>query len=253
MDARFQAEFQAKWARYFPGVELPVAYFYADEVSEADRRDSRDAEHCVLAALVRVREGHSFIYGKDSPGCRGWARYTGFAQGLRPNFEYFLSCGIPGEMEGERYKKTPELVKDYLAAGPPFEAPGRFLVFKRWDKLAAADQPFAVLFFVPPDVLSGLFTLANFDRADPHGVITPMGSGCSQIVGHVWREARADAPRCVLGMFDVTARPQVAAHELTFAVPFARFAQMVANMDESFLITGSWERVRARIAETAVA
>ena len=34
----------------------------------------------------------------------------GFTQELRPNFEFFLSCGIPGEMEGERYKKSQELV-----------------------------------------------------------------------------------------------------------------------------------------------
>lgn len=30
-----------------------------------------------------------------------------------PNFEYFLSCGIPGKLEGERYKKTPELVRSW--------------------------------------------------------------------------------------------------------------------------------------------
>ncbi len=251
MDARFQQDFQRKWARYFPGAELPVAYWYADEVSEPDRADSRDEEHCVVQAFRRVREGHTFVYGKDSPGCQGWARYTGFSQTLRPGFEYFLSCGIPGEMEGERYKQSPELVRRYLEARPPFEAPGRWLVIKRWDKVADAERPFAVIFFAPPDVLSGLFALANFDRADPYGVITPMGSGCSQIVGYPWSEAQSAAPRCVLGMFDVSARPAVRQGELTFTVPFARFQQMVANMDESFLITDSWKRVAARIREAA--
>ncbi len=247
MDTAFQVEFQTKWTSYFPGVELPVAWFYTDEVGEADRRDSRDAGHCVVAALARVREGHTFVFAKESPGCLGWKRYTGFSRTLRPDFEYFLSCGIPGRLEGERYKQSPELVKRFLADRPGFDAPARFLVFKRWDRLGPADEPAAVVFFAPPDVLSGLFALANYDRADPHGVIAPMGSGCSQIVAHVYDEARSEAPRCVLGMFDVSARPQVRPGELTFAVPFARFRQMAAEMDESFLITGSWHKVQERM------
>jgi hypothetical protein len=48
-------------------------------------------------------------------------------------------------------------------------------------------------------------------------------------------------------MFDVSARPCVDGETLTLAVPWAKFAGMVGNMDESFLITGAWDRVRKRI------
>jgi len=247
MDTRFQQDFQHKWEKYFPGVDLPVAYYYTDEVTEQERLDSQDVEHCVIACFERVRAGHTFVYSADSPGCKGWARYTGFSRSLRPKFEFFLSCGIPGELEGERYKKSPDLVGEYLKSHPPFQAPGRFLVIKRWDKLAAKDRPFAVIFFANPDVLSGLSVLANYDRADPNGVFAPAGSGCASLVNYPYWEAQSDQPRCVLGMFDVTARPQVAATELTFTVPMARFEQMVANMDESFLTTEAWDHVRSRI------
>ncbi len=40
-----------------------------------------------------------------------------------PDFEYFLSCGIPGKLEGERYKKSPEMVKEYLKHTPATKAP----------------------------------------------------------------------------------------------------------------------------------
>ena len=156
-------------------------------------------------------------------------------------------------MEGERYKRSPELVTSYLKSHPPFKAPGRFLVFKRWDKLASKDQPFAVIFFATPDVLSGLFSLANFDQSDPFGVITPMGSGCSSIVNYPYMEAQTDHPRCVLGMFDVSARPQVSSTQLTFTIPIKRFEQMVGYMDESFLITESWKRVKTRLQQPAEA
>jgi hypothetical protein len=37
------------------------------------------------------------------------------------------------------------------------------IVFKRWDTLDEADSPEVVIFFAPPDVISGLFTLAIAD------------------------------------------------------------------------------------------
>jgi hypothetical protein len=48
-------------------------------------------------------------------------------------------------------------------------------------------------------------------------------------------------------MFDVSARPGVDTNSLTFSVPMKKFERMVADMDESFLITPSWEKVRARM------
>jgi hypothetical protein len=50
-------------------------------------------------------------------------------------------------------------------------------------------------------------------------------------------------------MFDVSARPCVPPDTLTFAVPMKKFSPMVENMDESFLITPSWEKVRNRIVK----
>jgi hypothetical protein len=130
---------------------------------------------------------------------------------------------------------------------PSFTAPGKYLVFKRWDRLLEIDEPLAVIFFATADVLSGLFTLANFDASDPHGVIVPMGSGCSSIVYYALQEANTENPRCILGMFDVSARPCVPENRLTFTIPMKRFSEMVNNMEESFLITESWSMVKARI------
>jgi hypothetical protein len=247
MEKRMQDLFTNRWRKYFSGAGLPIAFFYADEVSGDDIRDSKSEHRCIICNLNRVREGHTFVYNSEAPGCPGGKRYAGFSQTLMPNFEYFLSCGIPGEMEGERYKKSPGLVTEYLKNNPPFEAPAKYLIFKRWDKLAERENPTAVIFFATADVLSGLFTLANFDRADPYGVISPMGSGCSTIIAHPLGESNSDNPRCILGMFDVSARPCVPEDNLTFTIPMNRFIQMIQNMDESFLLTESWNMVRERI------
>lgn len=69
---------------------------------------------CLICNLNRVRQGHGFVYSSGSTGCLGGKRYTGFPRTLRPNFEYFLSCGLPGKMEGERYKESPELARVFF-------------------------------------------------------------------------------------------------------------------------------------------
>lgn len=169
----------------------------------------------------------------------------GFEEGFRPDFEYFLSCGKEG-MEGERYKKTPELVREIMKKMPSFRAPSRFLVFKRWDMLNEDEEPQIVIFFVNPDILAGLYTLANFDKTEDN-VISPFGSGCSTLVLHPYLQNLSSDPKCVIGLFDVSARPFIDSNVLSFSAPFKRFTEMIENMDESFLITRSWKRIRRRI------
>lgn len=248
MEQQIHKHFIDQWSKHFPGAELPITYFYVDSPSETDLNASQAVDRCLIGNLKRVRQGFPFVYSAHTQGCSGGKRYSGFSHTLRPNFEYFLSCGIPGELEGERYKRDPELVKQYLIQHPPFDAPAKYLVFKRWDKLGSQDDPLAVVFFATGDVLSGLFALANYDMAEPDGVITPMGAGCASIIGYPLEQATFEKSRCVLGLFDVSARPHVGRDELTFTVPIKRFERMVSYMDESFLITGSWEKIRARIA-----
>jgi hypothetical protein len=247
MDTQLVEHFTHQWSKYFGPAELPIVYFYTDQVNKEDSGASGVLDRCLIGNLTRVRQGFTFVYDARTRGCSGGKRYSGFSHSLRPKFEYFLSCGIPGELEGERYKRDPDLVKQFMLQHPPFEAPASYLVFKRWDKLTENEQPLVVIFFASGDVLSGLFTLANYAVAEADGVITPMGAGCASIIAYPLEQAGRDDPRCVLGMFDVSARPHVNQHELTFSAPFARFVQMVENMDESFLITNSWEKVKSRL------
>jgi hypothetical protein len=241
-------QFLEKWNRYFPGAELPLVFYYADEVDPAQAAPKAADWQCVICDLGRVRQGKSTAFDIDAIGCGGGRRYFGLSQEIRPNFEYFLSCGLAGEMEGIRFKKTPELVRKMQEYQPPFEAPGRYIVFKRWDKMNEDDQPVAVIFFAPPDVLSGLFAVANFEEATPFGVIAPSCSGCSAIVYYPIMESQSSHPRAVLGMFDTSARPCVPADVLSFAIPYAKFVNMINNMDESNLTSEAWIKMRERIS-----
>ncbi len=249
MKPSLKEHFIKQWHKYFLKTDLPITFYYTDDAEGAQPFRVSEGQHCFIGDLAAVRQGQTLCFDTKSVACFGGKRYLGFSQNLMPNFEYFLSCGIPGKLEGERYKKTPELVRELLKHVPGFAAPAKHIIFKRWDKLEEKDQPQVVIFFAPPDVLSGLFTLANYDEPTNEAVFCPMGAGCGTIVQYPLLESQSKHPRAVLGMFDVSARPGVDSSTLAFSVPMKKFERMVDDMDESFLITGSWEKVKSRLGK----
>ena len=244
---KLKKDFIERWSRYFPDVDLPIVFFYTDQPGDISIAAPSKEHQCMIRDLGKVRHGKSIAFSNETLGCSGARRYLGFDKSLRPNFEYFLSCGIPGKLEGERYKKSPELVAELMKNREDIDAPGKYIVFKRWDQLTENDQPEVVIFFVSPDVLSGLFTLSTFDESSSESTIAPFAASCATIVQLPYLEGKSDRPRTVLGHFDISARPYVPADALSFAAPMVKFERMVANMDESFLITESWKKVRKRI------
>jgi uncharacterized protein (DUF169 family) len=244
---QFKDLFLSKWPLYFGETDLPFVFFYSETPGNTTVVEKSKGRSCIICELAKVRKGESLAYTAESISCGGAKRYLGYSKEIRPNFDYFLSCGIPGELEGERYIRTPEMVHEMMENMPVVPANGRYIIFKRWDMIEPGDNPEVVIFFATPDVLSGLFTLASFDQPGGNGTIAPFGSGCSSIVHQPWFEGEKENPKAVLGMFDASARPCVPANCLSFAVPMKKFEKMISFMDESFLITESWKKVRKRI------
>jgi hypothetical protein len=52
-----------------------------------------------MAVLSKVQKGISLCFEEKSMGCPGGKRYLGYSKDVMPNFEYFLSCGIPGKLD----------------------------------------------------------------------------------------------------------------------------------------------------------
>lgn len=246
MNLELRNSFLILWKRYFGNAELPVVFYYTHADGGSHWAEKPHGWSCIICELARVRKGESVVYNAERVTCGGGRRYLGFTNKMRPGFEHFLSCGN-AKTEGERYLRTPELVKEFMKSQRVLPVSGMNLVFKRWDKLEETDEPDVVIFFATPDVLSGLFTLANFDQTEPNGTYTPFGSGCSTIIHYPYLESLSERQRAVIGMFDPSARKCVAGNEITFAVPMKRFGKMIGYMDESFLITESWSVIRKRL------
>ncbi len=228
--------------------EHPLGVFYSNDTPGAGLSPKEKGHVCMFALLKQARQkGETAYFDADHVGCFGGGYYMGFQPTPRPNIEYFLSCGIPGEMEGERYIKRPETARQYFASVQPRKAPAKYCIFKPLDKLTAAEDPEGVIFFASPDLLSGLFTLTNYATERMDAVRIPFSSGCGAILTHPLKEGEKENPQAILGLFDVSARPFVEPDLLTLAMPTKLFLALLDNQDESFLITKSWELVRKRM------
>jgi len=248
MDELLKSGFISRWKKYFRDAPLPVALFYSNELHHAEPAKKNASHHCMIADITKVFNGQTLAFNDTNIGCGGGLRYCGFADTLRPGFEFFLSYGIKDKMQGERYKKDPETVLELMSNAPKLKAPASWLIVKPFEKLDVDDNPEVILFFATSDVLAGLFTLANFDRPDLYGVKAPFSAGCGSIIQYPILENNSENPDCILGMFDSSARPYVQAGILSFAIPMKRFETLVGYMDESFLTTGTWEVIKKRIS-----
>ena len=234
MDAK---EFASAYGEAFgPAAGLPLLFWYSDGPVRAVPK----VEGCFFKALAEAREGSAVSLNAANIGCGGGKFYTGFAP-MPP----FVPAFVP---QKEHYKRTPEMVLDFIAALDLRPGPKAWLEFVRVDAAGTFDGAEGVLFFATPDVLAGLVTWAGFDNDAPDAVAAPFGSGCSTVVSQAVRENRNGGHRCFLGLFHPSVRPWVGADELCFVIPMSRFAGMCGTMRASCLFgTHAWDKVRERI------
>ncbi|MGA7104059.1 MAG: DUF169 domain-containing protein [Candidatus Deferrimicrobiaceae bacterium] len=103
----------------FGMAEYPVLFRYTDSLPEGTLLPPEATRVCVFALLAKTRaEGRPVALSASHHGCAGGGYYLGFLDQPREGIEYFLSCGVAGKMEGERYLKTPDLARAYFARVP---------------------------------------------------------------------------------------------------------------------------------------
>jgi len=227
--------------------ESPLGIYYTNDKPEGVT-PKEGLSGCAIGLLQNTRKkGETVYYDRNHFGCPGGGYYMGFLDSPRPGLEYFLSCGIEGKMEGERYIKTPELAREFIKQSKPRVAPAAYCVFKPIEKFLGLEKPEVVVFFAPPDILAGLFTLTNYAQEMTDAVQAPFCSGCASILTFSLKEAEKENPRPVLGMFDVSARPMVEKDILTLSMPYSLFLRLLENVKGSFLETESWKKVLQRI------
>jgi uncharacterized protein (DUF169 family) len=251
----------------------PVAILWTDEKPEDASQFKEGKWGCVMWMLARAAKGKTVAFSEETYGCWGGGVGLGFGNqylkfpGGEECFYYFLSTGneqwergrktaehlkefvskdfLDDFLKGERYLKSPELVKDFVETLPMMEVPAKFVIFKPLDEVnPEKEQPEIIIFLAPPDELSALVILANYGRQGSENVIIPYAAGCQTIGIFPYREAKSENPRGVVGLTDISAREslkkQLGNELLSFAVPWKMFQEMEGNVKGSFLERRTW-------------
>ncbi len=261
----------------------PVAVLWSDNKPEKAMQFAKGKWGCIMWLIAAAAaKGKSAVCDRETFGCFGGGVGVGFGNqylnfpGGEACFCHFLSIGNdawePGReaaaqvkpymreeafdhfLHGERYIKSPELVKRFIDCLPITDIPAKYVVFKSLFELEGdREDPKIVIFFANPNQLSALTILANYGRGDNQNVIMPYAAGCQTACLYPFQEAAAEKPRAVVGLTDLSARlavkKQLGDNLLTFAVPFTMFKEMEANVQGSFLERGLWQALKGEKKE----
>jgi uncharacterized protein (DUF169 family) len=252
----------------------PVALVWADEKPEGTTEFVPGKWGCVLFLLAAAAKGKTAVAGRETFGCFGGGVGLGFGDqyknfpGGEECFCRFLSCGNagtePGEsigrgmaasgtaamaedfLLGERYIKSPELVRKFIANLPIMDIPARYVVMKPLrDVDPAKDDVRSITFLVDPDRLSALVVLANYDGEHNENVIVPFAAGCQSVGICTFRENERERPRAVIGLVDLSARKnlrrQLGKDVMSLSVTPGMFRRMEENVEGSFLWRETWK------------
>lgn len=259
----------------------PVAVLLTDQKPEPALQFAKARWGCVMQMLAAAAKGKTSVFDRETYGCMGGAVGLGFGSmyekwpGGINCFYNFLSIGnAPGMGEdqarqlaeklanrtskeglqnflyGERYVKSPELVKKFVDSLPIIDIEQKYVAFKPLKDIdPLKDRPEVIVLLPNPEQLSALVVLYNYETEGNtmENVIVPGGAGCQQIGIIAFREARSERPRAVVGLTDLSARNEIkkslGRDILAFTIPFRMFMRMENNAEGSFLSMHTWREL----------
>ena len=226
----------------------PVAVVQSDTCPEKVLRFKENQRGCIVSTIPAVANGKIAAFTCETTPCLGGRAGLGFEKYPLGWIEYFLSTGAPTVPRCERYKKNPDIAREFICGVsnalieklPPRK---KFLLFKPLELVTAEETFDVIIFLVNADQLSGLVTLANYDTARNDGAKILFGAGCAQIVLYPLVEKNF----CFVGLTDPSARKFVDKNLLAMSMSRERFLELEAVADESFLTAAAWQKIFNRI------
>ena len=240
------------------GVKIaPVAVVLTDERPKDATQFKPGRFGCVAAMLLTAAKGRTVFFDRETFGCPGGGAGLGFGDCyarmgfpidrlLSTGGNALLGNGQSYEMrEGERFHRSPEITKRWLAEFPFREILTAYVVAKPLADANEDDSVVLVHWHVNADQLAALVTLAGFERGAVETATAPWSAAC-QAIAYAYAEAERKQPRGVIGFFDISRRHQVDRDVLSFTAPYALHREMEAAVPDSFLATEAWQELRAR-------
>lgn len=121
-------------------------------------------------------------------------------------------------------------------------------MLERIEDLDDKSIPEVITLWVNTTSLSGLVTLANYDRPTNNNVLIPFASGCQSVWTFPYKEKFQEFPKCVVGLIDPAARVFMPSEVLSFSMPANRLLEMADNISGSFLESDIWKNLQKKLS-----
>lgn len=223
----------ARLKEYIPFIFPATGWYFTSGKPDNAITPDKGTWSCMMIYIEKVATGEKLCLSAQNPGCSGAACYLGFKE-PEVGAGSFLA-------EKEKFKKNIELGNTFYAEIQASLAKDDYLVLERIEDLGDNIIPEVITLWVDATSLSGLVTLANYDRKTDDNVLIPFASGCQSIWTIPYKEKFQDISRCVVGLIDPAARLFLPHEILSFSMPINRFTELADNISGSFLELEIWE------------
>jgi len=254
----------------------PVAIIWSDKKPEGAQMFKDKSWGCTLWLTAAAAKGKTTACNREAFGCIGGGTGIGFGDQY-PNFPggtegfcRFLSSGNAGHpdgeavakalkaftdehfieeyLQGERYLKNPEAVRDFIDELPIRDVPTEYVIYKPLSQVdLQRETPIVVVFFCDPDQFSALGVLANYSFDGNNNVIFPFAAGCQAVGLYAYDEEEKDRPKAVAGLMDLSARLYLRNHfgenVMSMSIPWSMFQTMEEDVIGSFLERNTWNKL----------
>ena len=238
---------ESKISKFLKLSNQPVAVIQSDSCPEKVLQFKENRWGCAVAMLAAAANGKIAAFSKETTPCLGGRAGLGFEKYPLGWIEYFLSNGGAGVDRCERYKKSPNVAREFICGVsnalieklPPRK---NFLLLKPLNRVED-ESPDVIIFLVNADQLSGLVTLANYESPRADAVKILFGAGCAQTILYPLSEKNF----CFVGLTDPSARKFLDKNLLAFSMAYEKFLRLESVTEESFLTADAWQKISKRI------
>ncbi len=232
MDARIIKQGLNRLLSYIPEMLPSMGWYFTDSLPSGAFMPEKNKWTCMFVYIKRLVGGESLCFSAGHTGCSGASCYLGFTASSKEAGRFLA--------EKEKFKKNATLGNAFYDGICAQSVKAEFVVWGLFDNIADNVAIEVVNLWINADSLSGLVTLANYDRPNNNNVIVPFASGCQSIWTIPYAEKDSKEPKCVVGCIDPAMRKHLPPDILSFAMPANRFVEMTENISGSFLEQNGW-------------